>query len=58
MVIGMASFLQSLRIHGFRLNPLTGDINMEKKFSEEEYLMPTFHRDFMLIANYKLSSVP
>ena len=26
---------------------------MEKEFSEEEYLMPTFHRDFMLIANYK-----
>ena len=35
------------------LNPLEGNIIWRKKFSDEEFMMPAFHGDFMLLANYK-----
>lgn len=35
------------------LNPLVGNIIWRKKFSDEEFFMPAFHRDSMLLANYK-----
>ncbi|AYO32000.1 hypothetical protein D2962_16605 [Biomaibacter acetigenes] len=32
----------------YAVNPLTGDIIWKKKFSDEEFIAPAFHRDFML----------
>ena len=37
----------------FALNPLVGNIMWQKKFSDEEFLRPAFHPDFMLLVNYK-----
>lgn len=35
------------------LNPLVGNVIWQKKFSDEEFMMPAFHPDFMLLVNYK-----
>ncbi|MCG1011384.1 PQQ-like beta-propeller repeat protein [Tepidanaerobacter sp. GT38] len=35
------------------INPLLGQIIWQKKLSDEEYMMPAFHQDFMILVNYK-----
>jgi len=35
------------------INPLVGNIIWQKKLSDEEFMMPAFHPDFMLLVNYK-----
>lgn len=35
------------------INPLVGKIIWQKKLSDEEFLRPAFHPDFMLLVNYK-----
>lgn len=35
------------------INPLLGNVVWQKKFSDEEFMAPAFHQDFMLLANYK-----
>ncbi|AEE92580.1 PQQ-binding-like beta-propeller repeat protein [Tepidanaerobacter acetatoxydans] len=35
------------------LNPLVGEIIWRKKIADEEFMMPAFHQDFMLLANYR-----
>lgn len=35
------------------LNPLVGNIIWRKKISDEEFMMPAFHQDFMLLVNLK-----
>ncbi|MGI5859546.1 MAG: PQQ-binding-like beta-propeller repeat protein [Tepidanaerobacteraceae bacterium] len=35
------------------LNPLVGNTIWRKKISDEEFMMPAFHRDFMLLVNLK-----
>ncbi|HHY04959.1 MAG TPA: PQQ-binding-like beta-propeller repeat protein [Thermoanaerobacterales bacterium] len=37
----------------YRLNPLTGQIIIKKRLSDEEFLKPAFHRDFMMLVNYR-----
>jgi len=37
----------------FAVNPLVGNIIWQKKFTDEEHMMPAFHPDFMLLVNYK-----
>lgn len=34
-------------------NPLSGEIIWKKKFSNEQFLLPAFHKEFMLAANVK-----
>lgn len=45
---GSMVFAVSLDMWFYALNPLSGEIIWKKKFSDEEFMMPVFHRDFML----------
>jgi outer membrane protein assembly factor BamB len=42
---------QDARIYA--INPLLGSLIWQKKFTDDELMMPAFHPDFMLLANYK-----
>lgn len=37
----------------YAFNPLTGEIMWKKKFSDEEFMAPAFHQDFMLAVDIK-----
>jgi len=39
------------------INPLAGNVIWQKKFTDEEFLMPAFHPDFMLLVNCKGEAV-